>query len=852
MSHGKRNFILVCSLVLVFVSIVGCLPGKQGPVSFSCAPLMSKIQSLLPKPKAASSTQASSSTSGSSTVPGPGNGITRPHPPVRTGDITTGTKTQIATQVVDSSGGTISVNKPGDPLDGFAINVPAQAYSESHTFNVSSAPITNQSFGTDITPVSPMITVENGGGYSDELMYIRVPVKVPDDSVAMGFIYDDKTKQLEGLPLAGKDVDSVTIATRHFCTFFISMIKNIFLKNDIDSGFRPGIDDWQFVNYGSYIAPGGHCEGQSLSAMWYYCTQPDGKDLCLYNRYDNNGNKPATPDLWQDDSLGYRFASVIQTEKHAALSDAFWDNLAGVGWEKINNKLQIKHIPGIGDEYILNLFAYSILVTHEPQEVGICSNAGGGHAMIAYKIVDNALYVADPNYPANKNTEVRKIIFDSKNGKFEPYNSGANKKEIDAGYGHAFENIQYLAKSTVVPWDAIAQHWAEFKNGTIGNDKFPICRVQYKDDQGKYHDVPDGFVSSTKLLDLYPESNPHVNDLSFRQYRDGVVLTPDKNGMTELKPGNNRLGCCFFREVQKTGADGKPYTAEEYIDFKYINIVFNSLTIDPPSLNGEPNKDYTFTAKVDNPPSQAKYEWSVDGKQVQSSPSTSFKTKFPDTKPYTIAVDLLDSSGKEIATATASATITSAANSNNAATSGKQNNLNIFQTLFVAGQLSAVMRGNLTASNINGVKTTTRDEGIPLQAKFDNITWSGTTFSSEQTSSQDSNGVSWSLTRTVKGQVSSDGMNIESLVLSENSKNSTGAYRNLTVTLSNLPLKYVGVQYGRTALFNAYDAATINPHLNIVYEYKDLSKGRDWWSEVHTMQSLGQVAQLSVAFSNPR
>ena len=118
-----------------------------------------------------------------------------------------------------------------------------------------------------------MITVDNGGGYSDELMYVKVPVKVPEGYFAMGFLYDEKTKQLEGMPLVASDANSITVATRHFSSFFISMIEKALLKKDIDSGFCPGIDDWQFTNYGSYIAPGGHCEGQSLSAMWYYCTQ---------------------------------------------------------------------------------------------------------------------------------------------------------------------------------------------------------------------------------------------------------------------------------------------------------------------------------------------------------------------------------------------------------------------------------------------------------------------------------------------------------------------------------------------------------------------------------------------------
>jgi hypothetical protein len=70
----------------------------------------------------------------------------------------------------------------------------------------------------------------------------------------------------------------------------------------------------QSRDYCSFIAPEGHCAGQSVSAMWYYSKQPDGKDLTLYGRYDNNGDKPATPAFQLDDSLGYRLASMVQTD----------------------------------------------------------------------------------------------------------------------------------------------------------------------------------------------------------------------------------------------------------------------------------------------------------------------------------------------------------------------------------------------------------------------------------------------------------------------------------------------------------------------------------------------------------
>jgi len=43
---------------------------------------------------------------------------------IRTGNITTGPKVDAAAQSIDAAGGIVGVSKPGDVLDGFAIDVP--------------------------------------------------------------------------------------------------------------------------------------------------------------------------------------------------------------------------------------------------------------------------------------------------------------------------------------------------------------------------------------------------------------------------------------------------------------------------------------------------------------------------------------------------------------------------------------------------------------------------------------------------------------------------------------------------------------------------------------------------------
>ena len=292
------------------------------------------------------------------------------------------------------------------------------------------------------------------------------------------------------------------------------------LSGDIDSGFRPGVDDWQFTNRGSAIATGGHCEGQSLTALWYYCTQPDGPDARLYGRYDNNGDVPATPDFWYDDSLGYRFASVVQTDIDSnSFANQMWYNLV-IGKalkQDENGNWQTVDAPTIGDEATWDLFAYSMEATKEPQLVGVFSSSGGGHAMIVYRIYHGDLYVADPNYPGN----TTRVINYAK-GKFQPYNSGANADDIANGNGKAFETIEYCAKTTVLSWNDLAQRWAEFKDGTIGNDKFPGYQIMYKDSQGQTSPLTDGYMSDSKYI--WIGLNTSDQNIVYNVFLNGVTL----------------------------------------------------------------------------------------------------------------------------------------------------------------------------------------------------------------------------------------------------------------------------------------------------------------------------------------
>jgi hypothetical protein len=556
-------------------------------------------------------------TQSASITPAPPRGVT--------GTITTGKTVTAASSSVSPAGGSISVTETGTPITGLEINVSANSYAEAKKFQISYSPIEKHSFGDAFHPITPMITIENGGQFSEKLMTLKIPVKVPENRFAMGFIYDDKTGKLSGLPVVAQDADFITVATRHFCSLLISDIEKARLNKDIDTGFRPGVNDWEFPNWGSYIAPSGHCAGQSLAALWYYVIQPEGQGVNLYGRFDNWGNQPATPKLWEDDSHAYRFVSSVHADInwHSDFNE-FWTAMAG-----------------LNDTATWYMFAYSMQMTGEPQECGIYSKAGGGHDMICYGIYQGNLYIADPNYPG----DTQRVI-EWSNGQFKPYNSGENVDEIAKGNGKNYEIIQYCTKSTTVDWNKISQRWSEFMNGTAGNDRFPDYKIIWTDDKNVNHELQDGFISSKDLININATSTQA--QATIQTYRDGVKLPWDAKGNYKLLPGNNKLGIKIF---------GKINNSDEYVDFKYINVIYSGLAIDPPALEGEPGKDYTFKAVFDKLPAGVTFKWLINDTSRQNTTASSFTTSFGTEGNYNIKLSILDSSGKEIQAAQATAKI---------------------------------------------------------------------------------------------------------------------------------------------------------------------------------------------------
>ncbi len=480
------------------------------------------------------------------------------------GVIATGTVVDAGSTLIGPGGGTITVTKPGTPVDGMQITVPPNSYGpNTRTFQVSYAPIQGHTLGSDIALLSPLITIANGGGYADSVMKVKIPVRIPAGKFAMGFYYSTQTGELEGLPLLGYDSTSVTIGTRHFAFNGLSVssgfskglfralsgsadpavdanvvvvsIDELSLQGNHDTGFRPGVDDWEFTNYGSYVTEGGNCAGMSVGAVWYFNEKKSKGSPPLFGRFDNDGNPPRTPNLWQDDALRIKFCSILQQGAYQATLG----NILGT---------LLQSIPIISDASTFDAIALALRVTHRPQLIMLLSTPAG-HAMIVYGQVGSQLFIADPNYPGDL---TRRIVMNSLF--FDPCYSGPNASDL----GHAFSHIYYGGVSSIVDWTPIDTHWQEVANKTIGQGTFPAYTIMALNDSVQFQELKDGFTKSDGYISL----SIHGNGFSGRfEAYDSTGKLLASNAAFTLPRGNFPVGIAVY--------DQKGH----WVDFRRVRVV---------------------------------------------------------------------------------------------------------------------------------------------------------------------------------------------------------------------------------------------------------------------------------------
>ncbi|MFN4150605.1 MAG: PKD domain-containing protein, partial [Candidatus Sericytochromatia bacterium] len=378
-----------------------------------------------------------------------------------------------------------------------------------------------------------------------------------------------------------------------------------------------------------------------VASIWYYYEKKLEGSPSLHSLYDNQDS------LWFDNPKGYKFASTLQ-KIYGDNMDA--PNSMVLKASNLQDDLSKKYTT-----LSWKAFALSMLVTGEPQMVGVTrfdvnGNVAGGHALVAYKIdySNGKLYVVDPNFESQFN-EDRYIEFDG--SRLLPYKSS----EKVGGTGRTYTLISYWAKSSFIDYYGIAEQYNKLANNTIGNEYFPEVFYYYYDSEGRKQTLTDDMSSSTEKLKISaiakPKSGLNQNaTLTVIRGKDTLNNEEIEPEIT-LKSGDNLIGIY----VQATNPSSNSL---EWTDFKYVNIKYADLSIQPSVTNGVPNQEYTWKLQS-GLPANTVYEWTFgDSSDESVIGALPVSHKYENEGTYTITVTAKDpKNNKEIGSASATAEI---------------------------------------------------------------------------------------------------------------------------------------------------------------------------------------------------
>jgi len=538
--------------------------------------------------------------------------------------MTLGSPRHLTSTAVTEKGGVITVSGTGTKMDGLCITVPPGAYRKETVFDIRMAEIKSHRYGSLFNAATPLITIKNGGGFAEKPMTLRIPVRISDDEAALAFFYDRENGSLEGIPFAGYDSTSLTAVTAHFSDVVVSKVKKGRIVDSVDTGFRPGTDDFQMPNYGSYAKPDGHCAGQSIAAIFYYLFRGRiGWDKPLHGLFDNNGHE-STPLLWQDDSLAIRLCSAVQHER-----EAFTGASGNIDWQRAAGK---------DDEATYYAFAYAMQLTGNPQFMRIeSSKKRSAHAIIAWSVTRDGIDVADPNFPG----ESRRILFERAPRKaFKPYSSGADAGEISQGKA-IYDRIGYLGLFALINRERVRNLWMMLKEGRDPGNHIFIPDIELVAATGRDADgriikktLKDGLeVSLQDMLKVNPDgrgklmiTNPLDYDARLVFYlKDKSIVTFDnlsenKNiwAPVQLERGKNDLGVLYLRIPP--GLD-----KYEYVNFKryMVNFIAPGLKVEPRQAKSAPGEGINFNASVEDGPQKPWFRWDYgDGTKIEGTASS--------------------------------------------------------------------------------------------------------------------------------------------------------------------------------------------------------------------------------------
>lgn len=342
-----------------------------------------------------------------------GGGSTSYTPPVNAGPGT------VATQLVDAAvGGTITIQAPGNALNGTVVNLPAGALGASGTDTITigysdalPGSISPDALAAGATVITKSVELTHT---STTPFASVVQVTIPYDTTMAGqsgipiIVYWDETlNNYETVQIVSFDPvgGTVTFNTKHFTTFLAIVFPqaNTILQRSFFTNFNPDVNGFSVKNFSTQkgVTNDGACYGLTSFAAWFF----KAKTTPLFSEYFGSSSPfiSSTP-IEQDVARELIYKTYVDTnyKNHIALAGARVDP---VNWTSLATAAVLYQ---------------TLRTTSSPQLLaieGTNPTTGahiGWHSVLVYgwDAVKGNFLIYDPNDPGKAN----QIHFDASTG----------------------------------------------------------------------------------------------------------------------------------------------------------------------------------------------------------------------------------------------------------------------------------------------------------------------------------------------------------------------------------------------------------------------------------------------------
>lgn len=542
-------------------------------------------------------------------------------------------------------GGDVRVDAPGERLDGLLISVPDSSYPTETRWNITELRGRTVPLPAEAFVAGPMLRISNGAGASARVLSLRIPVRAGRDTALTAFYYDSATGLMEAIPTLERTDSTFTVMMRHVSAdqmlgptvpaqgrgavaqlpfgqvvVVVVGVRPGLLRSTVGSTFRPGVDDWDFPNEGSYLSPGGICTGMQVAALYYHYRYRGSRGV-LHRQFDRIAADP------RDNPLGVLLSSRIQEAGD-------WDRL----WAGIRQRdAQAQRAGWPADVLNYHTLVVSLYATGRPQLLAVFPASGPGHMLVAYGVSNGVVQLSDPNTPGVTGATIQ---YNPASLTFSPFTFPIRAGTPPLRMGKIF----VAGVSAMIPVSQVDALWSQ----ALATRQSPVpfvatTREYWNDLERRWYPlanrvvVPSDSLMTRSLCPTCPvQRTTRVPERVFVQVFDtaGAFIGRDNSAVSEgtivrLRRGTQPLG---FFEVGYAPRD----SSASYMNYTWADVVSTGAQVTPRGVGVVRDSTQRFTVQHGNSlPAGAELLWTfrlgnaVDSVLVRGDTTVSYRFRNP-------------------------------------------------------------------------------------------------------------------------------------------------------------------------------------------------------------------------------